>query len=70
MFVSPHFALIQIDVLPNIGSDHFPIFFRLCLKDDPATRMVAPSAPAATETEATEEVQAGTSERREEQGVR
>ena len=34
LFVSPHFELMQIDLLPDIGSDHFPIFFRLCLKDD------------------------------------
>jgi endonuclease/exonuclease/phosphatase (EEP) superfamily protein YafD len=70
LFVSPHFDLIQIDVLTDIGSDHFPIFFRLCLKEDPSTRKVAPSASPATEVEATEEVQEGKSEKREEQGAR
>lgn len=70
LFVSPHFDLIRIDVLPDIGSDHFPILFRLCLKADPSKRKVAPSAPPATEAEATEEVQAGKSEKREEQGAR
>ena len=70
LFVSPHFELIQIDVLRDIGSDHFPIFFRLCLKDNPTSRKVAPSASPATEAEATEEVQAGKSEKREEQGAR
>lgn len=70
LFVSPHFELMQIDVLPDIGSDHFPIFFRLCLKDDASERKVAPSASPATEAEATKEVQAGKSEKREEQGAR
>ena len=34
LFVSPHFELMQIDRLPDIGSDHFPIYFRLCLKEN------------------------------------
>ena len=70
LFVSPHFELLQIDVLPDIGSDHFAIFFRLCLKQDASERKVAPSASPATEAEATEEVQAGKEEKREEQGAR
>ena len=70
LFVSPHFEVMALDLLPDIGSDHFPIFFRLCLTDRPGQRRVAPSAPAATEAEATEEVQAGKSEEREEQNVR
>jgi endonuclease/exonuclease/phosphatase (EEP) superfamily protein YafD len=67
LFVSPHFELIQIDVLPDIGSDHFAIFFRLCLKEDPAERKVAPSASPATEAEASDELRAGKAEKREEQ---
>ena len=70
LFVSPHFELMQIDVLPDVGSDHFAIFFRLCLKDDASKRKVAPSASPATEADATEEVQAGKAEKREEQGAR
>jgi len=70
LFVSPHFDLMQIDVLPDISSDHFPIFFRLCLKDNPSERKVAPSASPATEAEASEEVKAGKVEKREEQRAR
>jgi len=70
LFVSPHFQLLAIDVLPAIGSDHFPIFFRLCLTGDPTARRVAPSASPATEAEATDEVQAGKAEKREERGGR
>ena len=66
LFVSPHFVLMEIDVLPSIGSDHFPIFFRLCLKDPADVRKVAPSAPASVEAEANEEVRAGKSERNQE----
>ena len=45
LFVSPHFELMQIDLLPDIGSDHLPIFFRLCLKErcvGPKGQPVAP----------------------------
>jgi endonuclease/exonuclease/phosphatase (EEP) superfamily protein YafD len=70
LFVSPHFDLIQIEVLPDIGSDHFAILFHLCLKDDASKRKVAPSASPGTEADATEEVQAGKAEKREEQGGR
>jgi endonuclease/exonuclease/phosphatase (EEP) superfamily protein YafD len=70
LFVSPHFELLQIDLLPKIGSDHFPIFFRLCLKSNPSKRKVAPSAPASTEIEAEEQLQEGKSENREENRVR
>ena len=69
LFVSPHFELMQIDVLPDIGSDHFPILFRLCLKEDPEKRKVAPSASPSTEAQASDEVQAGTEERQEEQSA-
>jgi endonuclease/exonuclease/phosphatase (EEP) superfamily protein YafD len=70
LFVSPHFELMQIDLLPDIGSDHFPIFYRLCLKDDPSQRKVAPSAPRATEAEASGELQAGKFEKQEEKRAR
>ena len=63
MFLSPHFELMGIDVMPDIGSDHFPIFFQLCLKSNPAERKVAPSASPATEAEASQELTAGKAER-------
>lgn len=66
LFVSPHFQLMEIDLLPDIGSDHLPIYFRLCLKEDASARKVAPAAPPATEAEASGELRAGKAENREE----
>lgn len=70
LFVSPHFELMQIDLLPEIGSDHLPIYFQLCLKSDGAERKVAPSASPATEAEASDELGAGLAERQEENRAR
>ena len=70
LFVSPHFELVGIDRLPGIGSDHFPMMFRLCLKADASTRKVSASAPPDAEAEASEELGAGVAERREEQNGR
>ena len=64
LFVSPHFEVMEMGVLREIGSDHFPIFFRLCLKAPAATRKVAPSAPLEVEDEASEQLQAGRAEHR------
>ena len=70
LFVSPHFELMQIDLLPDIGSDHLPIFFRLCLKEDASQRKVAPVAPPATEAEAGGEQRSGLAEKQEEDSGR
>jgi endonuclease/exonuclease/phosphatase (EEP) superfamily protein YafD len=70
LFVSPHFQLMQIDLLPDIGSDHLPIFFRLCLKEDPSKRKVDHSAAPSTEAEASEELQSGVAEAQEENSGR
>lgn len=70
LFVSPHFELMEIDLLPDIGSDHLPIFFRLCLKQDASARKVAPVASPSTEAEASEELKAGTDERQDENRAR
>ena len=67
LFVSPHFEVMQLDLLPDIGSDHLPIFFRLCLTEDSSERKVAPEASPSTEAEAAGEVQSGLEEAREEQ---
>ena len=66
LFASPHFEVMELDVLPEIGSDHFPIFFRLCLTDRAGERQVTKDAPAATEAEASEELREGVAEKREE----
>ena len=70
LFVSPHFELMQIDLLPDIGSDHLPIYFRVCLKADGSARKVAPSASPETEAEASDELGEGLSERQEENRAR
>ncbi|HYC96113.1 MAG TPA: hypothetical protein VEB39_10490, partial [Sphingomicrobium sp.] len=70
LFVSPHFELMQIDLLPDIGSDHLPIFFRLCLKGSGSARKVAPTASPSAEAEASEELGEGIAERQEENGAR
>jgi endonuclease/exonuclease/phosphatase (EEP) superfamily protein YafD len=67
LFVSPHFKVLQLDLLPDIGSDHLPIFFGLCLTEDGSERKVAPAASPSTEAEAAHEVRSGLEESREEQ---
>jgi endonuclease/exonuclease/phosphatase (EEP) superfamily protein YafD len=70
LFVSPHFELMQIDLLPDIGSDHLPIFFRLCLTEAAGVRKVSPAASPPTEAEARDEMGEGVAENREEKGGR
>ena len=69
-FVSPHFNLMEIDLLPDIGSDHLPIYFKLCLTDNGSARKVAPSAAPETEAEASEELGEGIEERGQEKNDR
>ena len=68
LFVSPHFRIMQLDLLPDIGSDHLPIFFRLCLTEDGSERKVGRAASPSTEAAATQEMRSGLAESREEQG--
>jgi len=66
LFVSPHFELMSIDLLGDIGSDHYPIFFRLCLKAPADQRKVAPAPSPAVAAQAREELRKGQAENREE----
>jgi endonuclease/exonuclease/phosphatase (EEP) superfamily protein YafD len=66
LFVSPHFQLMAIDRLGDIGSDHFPIAFRLCLTEEAGKRLVTAVAPPGTEAEASDELRDGRAEKREE----
>lgn len=70
LFITPHFQIMQLDLLPDIGSDHLPIFFRLCLAGDAAQRRVSPLPPAGAAGEAAREHNEGTAENREEDGGR
>ena len=70
LFVSPHFELMSIDLLPDIGSDHLPIYFQLCLTEDASARKVSAEPESSTEAEASGEVRSGLAENQEEQGAR
>ena len=67
LFVTPHFEVVEIDRLRKIGSDHFPVFFRVCLTERAATRKVDKQASPATEAEASKQVREGAAEKREEE---
>lgn len=58
-FYTPHFALMKMERLPNIGSDHFPLLAELCLIRDPAARLLPKVAPAAVREDAREAVVEG-----------
>jgi endonuclease/exonuclease/phosphatase (EEP) superfamily protein YafD len=56
IFHSSHFKLIKITRLPNIGSDHFPIFVHLYLDKTAPAEQEEPNASAEEEHEATEKI--------------
>lgn len=62
LFVSPHWDHIDMERLDNGGSDHFPVLFKACLARDADERLVAPSADAETEEEASEQLDEGLEE--------
>lgn len=63
MFVTPHFRLQQLDRLDAIGSDHFPILYRVCLTQ-PADKRLVPIQPSReVRQDAREEVQEGRDEK-------
>ncbi|QNN65663.1 endonuclease/exonuclease/phosphatase family protein [Sphingomonas rhizophila] len=66
LFVSPHFKVMQVDLLKDVGSDHLPIYFKLCLTDRAGEREVAPAVGPATAAEANEEIGEGRQESHEE----
>lgn len=54
-FVSHHFHLVAFEVLPHVGSDHFPVFARLTLSPSPEGPNRPPPEPAARENQEAEE---------------
>ena len=66
IFVTPHFRLIGIDRLPEIGSDHRPMLFDLCLAANPNARLTEGAASAEDREDAAEQVEEGVEERAEE----
>ena len=66
IFVTPHFRLLSIDRLPDIGSDHLPMLFTLCLANDPNQRLTDDAASADDREDARDQVEEGVEERAEE----
>jgi endonuclease/exonuclease/phosphatase (EEP) superfamily protein YafD len=65
VFVTPHFRLVGIDRLADIGSDHLPMLFTLCLVRDPGERIQGPVS-SETNADAHDQVEEGREERTEE----
>lgn len=66
LFVSPHWSLVDVHREDEIGSDHFPVFFAICLVAEADERLVSRTPDADTQEEASEEVSDGVEEAREE----
>lgn len=64
MFVTPHWRVEQLDRLGKIGSDHFPILYRVCLTEPAGRRMTAVAPPPAVRAEARDETAEGKREER------
>ncbi len=65
LFVTPHFRIMEINRLGDIGSDHFPIFYQVCLTADPDRRLTPRTPPAEVRQDSREEVRKGLEERAE-----
>ena len=63
LFVTPHFRVQQLDRLDAIGSDHFPILYRVCLTQAADKRLVPVRASGQVQADANEEVQEGRAEK-------
>lgn len=51
LFHSKHFAVAQLKRLPDVGSDHFPIFIELVLQTEAANTAPAPEPPDQSDEE-------------------
>jgi endonuclease/exonuclease/phosphatase (EEP) superfamily protein YafD len=54
-FVSRHFRVAAFEVLPHVGSDHFPVFARLTLSPSPVNSNRPPPEPGPDEEQEVEE---------------
>ena len=66
IFVTPHFQLVRIDRLPDVGSDHRPMLFTLCLVRDPNQRLTDDNPSAEDREDTRDQVEEGVEERAEE----
>ena len=62
VFYTPHFALMRMERLPNIGSDHFPLLAELCLIERAGERVTPAVAPAPVREDAREAIVEGKEE--------
>lgn len=61
-YYTDHFALMRMERLPDIGSDHFPLLVELCLIRDAGRRLTPRQAPAPVREDAREAVVEGVEE--------
>ena len=66
IFHSDHFKLIAIERLPDIASDHFPIYIKLSFAPENEYDQEEPEVDSDTQEEATETIEEGKEEAREE----
>jgi endonuclease/exonuclease/phosphatase (EEP) superfamily protein YafD len=66
VFVTPHWRLNAMKRLPDIGSDHFPMLFDLCLTKPAEARLSPTMAPADVREDAKDQLKEGLEERRDE----
>jgi endonuclease/exonuclease/phosphatase (EEP) superfamily protein YafD len=66
IFVTPHLRLVSIDRLGDIGSDHRPMLFSLCLVSDPDSRLNRKAVPHDVREDAQDQLEEGAEERAEE----
>jgi endonuclease/exonuclease/phosphatase (EEP) superfamily protein YafD len=66
LFVTPHFQLVSIDRLGDIGSDHRPMLFDLCLVSNPGRRLNDRAVPQGVREDVNDELEEGAEERAEE----
>ena len=59
VFYTPHFALMRMERLPDIGSDHFPLLAELCLTEEARERLTPKVAPTEVREDAAEAVVEG-----------
>ena len=64
LFVTPHWRVQSLDRLGQVGSDHFPVFFRMCLVEPADRRLTAATPAPAVRAEAREETAEGKREDR------
>jgi endonuclease/exonuclease/phosphatase (EEP) superfamily protein YafD len=62
IFHSNHFKLVEIERLPTIESDHFPIYIKLSFATENKFEQKEPKADSDTQKEATEAIQEGKQE--------